>query len=101
MTTKKQRDLVAGMKWPPCELTPTKPTEEQEDRVAKKRTDKQRATATERTPRQFDRVAKDIFRLADEAVQLGGRMPAMTGSYDGAGAAAKILVSSRQGAGRT
>lgn len=26
MTTKKQRDLVAGMKWPPCELTPTKTT---------------------------------------------------------------------------
>ena len=33
-------------------------------------TTKQRATATEKTPRQFDRVAKDIFRLADEAVQL-------------------------------
>ncbi len=31
---------------------------------------KQRATAAEKKPRQFDRVAKDIFRLADEAVQL-------------------------------
>ena len=38
--------------------------------MAKKRTDKQRATATEKTPRRFDRVAADIFRLADEAVQL-------------------------------
>ena len=38
--------------------------------MAKKRTDKQRATAAEKQPRQFDRVAADIFRLADEAVQL-------------------------------